>query len=275
MRDYLNTLLERSLGRLEVLQPRLPSRFEPVTPPAPLDFSEMGEIEGWEENVSREIKDHQGGEAAVRTFRPQASKPSSQPEDSASSPKHLLHYQNITPAGDVPRKNEPLVEQAERMLLKGKPRPLTAGLSLGPKLAPPPVGAGVIDTDKAVTHSNASFTPHSSHLPSQEEGKFEARTSITSSGRDDVLQAPIRTRPGATQSAFGLKPVQPPEQPFGPPRRMPPGFPEPVPTIQVTIGRLEVRAVPPAAPVKTPEPQKQTVMPLAEYLRQRGKGGAR
>jgi hypothetical protein len=48
----------------------------------------------------------------------------------------------------------------------------------------------------------------------------------------------------------------------------------PAPTIQVTIGRIEVRATPPpAAPAR--KEQKSAVMTLEEYLRQRSRRGER
>ena len=47
----------------------------------------------------------------------------------------------------------------------------------------------------------------------------------------------------------------------------------PAPTIQVTIGRIEVRATPAAkAPVRE-RPAAPSALSLEEYLRQRSKGG--
>lgn len=50
--------------------------------------------------------------------------------------------------------------------------------------------------------------------------------------------------------------------------------PEVAPTIQVTIGRVEVRATPPAPALKRPR-AKPPAMSLDEYLRQRNQGGQR
>lgn len=47
----------------------------------------------------------------------------------------------------------------------------------------------------------------------------------------------------------------------------------PVPTIQVTIGRIEVRATPPSTPPSQPPRSGPPVMGLEEYLNQRAKGG--
>jgi hypothetical protein len=47
---------------------------------------------------------------------------------------------------------------------------------------------------------------------------------------------------------------------------------EPTPTIQVTIGRIDVRAVPPQAPAAKPRRDKSPQLSLSEYLLQRTDG---
>lgn len=49
--------------------------------------------------------------------------------------------------------------------------------------------------------------------------------------------------------------------------------PEPSSTIQVTIGRIEVRAIPPPAPLPKAKKPQPAPLSLAEYLRQRANGG--
>jgi hypothetical protein len=51
------------------------------------------------------------------------------------------------------------------------------------------------------------------------------------------------------------------------------GAPPSVPTIQVTIGRVELRATSPATPARTPRSGPH-VMSLDDYLKQRGGGSA-
>jgi len=54
-----------------------------------------------------------------------------------------------------------------------------------------------------------------------------------------------------------------------------PAAPEPPPTIQITIGRIEVKATPPATPTSPKRPNMPPVMTLDDYLRERANGGRR
>ncbi len=49
--------------------------------------------------------------------------------------------------------------------------------------------------------------------------------------------------------------------------------PEPAPTVEIRIGRIEVRATPPPAPAVKEQPAASPVMSLEDYLRQRENGG--
>jgi hypothetical protein len=48
-----------------------------------------------------------------------------------------------------------------------------------------------------------------------------------------------------------------------------------MPTIHVTIGRVEVRATPPPSPLKKEQPNRTPVMSLDEYLHQRAQESRR
>jgi hypothetical protein len=68
------------------------------------------------------------------------------------------------------------------------------------------------------------------------------------------------------------QPVKPPF-PFYIKRDRPGQTPKPEPTIQVTIGRVDVRAVvAPPAPVKAPRPSPAPSLTLNDYLKQRQEG---
>ena len=52
-------------------------------------------------------------------------------------------------------------------------------------------------------------------------------------------------------------------------------MPEPAPTIKITIGRVDVRAIMPAAPAPRPAPARPSpALSLEDYLKQR-EGGRR
>jgi hypothetical protein len=73
-----------------------------------------------------------------------------------------------------------------------------------------------------------------------------------------VIAAPAR--PASLERAAAEKPnVQP--------------VPQPAPTIQVTIGRIEVRATPAPTSGVTSKPRQAPAMSLDDYLRQRNRGG--
>jgi hypothetical protein len=133
----------------------------------------------------------------------------------------------------------------------------------------------------------------------------EDKPSNSTRGRSDIIKSPlpevvasvsyegiVREEAGSFQPATALKPVAISERreresltrstpqaivptiralpPFAPlsPARAPP------PTINVTIGRVEVRAMPPPAQQRArPKPAK--VLSLEDYLRQRANGGRR
>jgi hypothetical protein len=84
-----------------------------------------------------------------------------------------------------------------------------------------------------------------------------------------VVVPPAQRRDTATQLAPAL-PLR--ESPMRPPaRRVAPEAAAPTPTIQVTIGRIEVRATTPVRPTRT-ERSTPSVMSLDDYLRQRDGG---
>ena len=85
---------------------------------------------------------------------------------------------------------------------------------------------------------------------------------------------------GKTKRSSGFAPiiaqprVTPYAKPAAPALTEPQAMPQPVPTIQVTIGRIEVRATPPPAPPQNRRPAP-AVMSLDEYLNGQARGGDR
>jgi len=71
----------------------------------------------------------------------------------------------------------------------------------------------------------------------------------------------------------GIQPVVPSVRSLPPIAPLPPAAATAPPTINVTIGRVEIRAVPPLAQQRA-KPKPATVLSLEDYLRQRAKGAA-
>ena len=88
--------------------------------------------------------------------------------------------------------------------------------------------------------------------------------------------SPIKTTLPATSAKVVVQPqVKPHVEPKAPVPVQEQAMPEAIPTIQVTIGRIEVRATPPPTPVSPRQRPALSVMSLDEYLSQRAKGGGR
>lgn len=104
----------------------------------------------------------------------------------------------------------------------------------------------------------------------------DLRGSFASGPFDSTRGDPIPPRDPDTAGAARIV-VQPRvgiySEPAGPARSQPAVRAEP--TIQVTIGRVEVRATPPAAPVSRSGRQTPPTMSLDEYLRRRAAGSPR
>ena len=74
-------------------------------------------------------------------------------------------------------------------------------------------------------------------------------------------------------SGQGFNAVVPTIRSLPPIAPLPPAAATAAPTINVTIGRVEIRAVPPPAQQRA-KPKPATVLSLEDYLRQRAKGAA-
>jgi hypothetical protein len=91
---------------------------------------------------------------------------------------------------------------------------------------------------------------------------------------------PTASRPGdlipLASTPFVIQPlVKPYEEPPSQDLARPAEMPNAMPTIHVTIGRVEVRATPPPSPLKKEQPNRTPVMSLDEYLHQRAQESRR
>lgn len=275
MSDYLDNLVNRSLNLKEVVQPRPISLFEPLPgtawpPPGPLTALEMAE----RETVSGE-QAFESLQAAPRA----AGRPLASPF--ATSPGTEPGYLSDSLAISVRRARssagqQPLTTTALETDETGpEPPRIQPGPDSGPPTCPPIPGIPV-QPEPAMEHTvierivslaapppTQAVSLSTEAAPRRRPPELESRT---------VVRAALpQTGPAAATPVVARPQVRPYPEPGLPSAASPAAKPEP--TIQVTIGRIEVRATPAASP-----PKKQTptapMLSLADYLRQRN-GGAR
>ncbi len=155
-------------------------------------------------------------------------------------------------------------------------------------LSEPPVGAADVPRMQVSNHSSRRDDGLVNNVETLQSGNLvPGKTANTvdalPQGASSQLAAPsypgiaevhpsiaISPRPGTVHSEQSV------EARFAAPSRQYTDFVEPAPTIQVTIGRIEVRATPP--PPAQPQSQQRpapSIMSLDQYLQQRSKGGDR
>ncbi len=241
MSDYLKNLVERTLHPSRVVQPRLASRFEPQGTFAAFDLeTEEGETD----------PDAPAVEARAESRRAEA-RPRAE-----SAPRTRAEHFEAPPVlerrPDARPHEQPPAPTNERA-----PLPPTTAKAFVEKEAPRPTVTGV------------------------EAGKEPAREETSIKVFDDGRESRPSPESGTTPKPRVVEPrlspmpkvfeAQSPHVPAADGA----GRDEAAPTIRVTIGRVDVRAV--AAPAKearrAPEPQRPALT-LEDYLRRRG-GGSR
>jgi hypothetical protein len=107
------------------------------------------------------------------------------------------------------------------------------------------------------------------------ETRLENQAALPARFAKPENQTVAETTPAPLHPSPGPPVVARPEVRSAPRREQPAlsNLPAPAPTIQVTIGRIEVRATPPAAPSAKARKSQPAPLSLAEYLRQRTNGG--
>jgi hypothetical protein len=310
MSNYLENLIAKSFNRLEIARPRLASRFESLAQRTPQPASEVyamaqtdveaapeHQAEAPEQNLAasklRELRhmrtakrlpeepetsvwrgnqQPQGVEQtspARQAFTPQSTVQNSAAQQSSpESPKapdrsHKLPEANLQPAGPQPMQHRQEVLQEASGKAPGSPQELNLSRepiqSKADVIVPGPLQNAPLAIRRPVNEPQAE--PHSktakvAYLPfarQADKDNVQPRAAL----RLEHQQAPEKLR-----RAFEKSGSQQAE-------------PQAAPTINVTIGRIEVRATtPPAAQLRKPKPAAPT-MSLEEYLRRRDRGGGK
>jgi hypothetical protein len=251
MSDYLGNLIARTVSPAVAVRSQLPSLFEPA--PA------TRETVSWPEFEQESFVEPVAGPADKREPMPLSiSMPRSSALHELAQPTRPPSSRIFSPKEDGKRSLEPKVAVESRIFPRATP------------------------------------TLHKDE-PSDSTRR---RSDITKSPLLDVVasasrEVSAREETGRSQPAVALKPVVVPEprerelparsdvqaivptiRPLPSVAPLSPAAATAPPTINVTIGRVEIRAVPPPAQQRT-KPKPATVLSLEDYLRQRSKGVSR
>jgi hypothetical protein len=282
MRDYLSDLVTKNSGTADVLQPRRRARFEPLLPLSPFEAEsepsfpketfekeeftqpsplrrprrrEISRIEETPEITPREDSNESFEQALSIAARPQA------------------HGSKSPPPKTEPTFSPKLIEPARETITESPP--VSALLSPTPSkpIAPKIVEKQVkseISNEPALIVKPTEPPPKENDLkvpPTKDTGQkiVETRERIVIEPRVEKIESRVNDSTSQQTS------ILPPE------KQSAKQIPERVETVQtsvinVTIGRIEVRAAVSSAPPKQ-TPSKRPTLSLDEYLRNRGTGG--
>ena len=288
MSDYLNKLAARALGRREAVRPRLASIYEPhngaQTPP-------LGEAESAEPPSFTQTTD------VLSTIRPTSptiaplSEPRPPAQDSIGqgtfTREPQANYTTSEPARESremrPSTPSPLVQREAlydaTVRLKDDDRNVADRPRTG--RAEPVAPVEVVRQEKRMSHAaDAGDRREAKSADAVEESMRELRARVASLEAAGV-EASKNREAVKTAASPNIPAPQQPSPPALAPRAAPP-VPvrgdvrrEEPPQINVTIGRVEVRAVFPASSFEAPRPAAPRPNPaitLAEYLKQRERG---
>lgn len=256
MSDFFSTIAARSLSATPQVTPRLPTLFEP------------------DRASSRELEE--------LAFEPEA-------------PRAVLPAPGVAaPSPSVTALRAPAVQLAAQRSLPAQAARLPAAPIAPLASHQEQIPTALPQPDAPRLPARAALDPPHAHAPSQVIEQAAARDHVRSA---PVEPAPAHPRPVADLLATllprSVQPTQPVvvpavprrdaatqlapltplrESPVKPlTRRTAPEAAPALPTIQVTIGRIEVRAAAPDRPAR-PERSTAAVMSLDDYLRQRDGG---
>lgn len=294
MSDYLERLVERSLGLAEPVLPRPVALFEaPV--PSPILPVETEDDHGFGEPAAVPPH-HQSAHDPRPVVPPSAPVPRPAPDNSASPEPSPEAARIRPPPADRPKEHAVASVHSVPPLPSDPPvhgrRQVEPPTSLEPRPAPlpPPVRAAVQGSEGQRLQPVSTEPPPPPPMEPRfitRETRVERMTVVERAAAEPGRVAPVLVppvvpsrdaprvdvlRPAPASHGDRPLPALPARVERG--REPPPASPlsAPAPTIQITIGRLEVRA---AAQPPTPSPrarQQSAVMSLDDYLRQRASG---
>jgi hypothetical protein len=195
--------------------------------------------------------------------------------DDSLIPSRGKHDEAFYPLRGEPEGGE-VLQPAGRQLESQPLRPTDLPQAAGGEAPPLPVRERLIERIVIREHEPAAGAKDAPAGPLRAGGGYPqppvssppeppTRRDLLPVAQPVIVQPRIRPVPEELRQPATAQAAQPAGTP-GPARE------EPATTIHVTIGRIEVRAAQPVAPVQKPRPQP-AVMSLDQYLTQRARGG--
>jgi hypothetical protein len=257
MGDYLSELATKNIGTANLIQPRRASRFEQVqTPGAHNSQTEPLSLQAESFDIEQAVKEERAGEIIPDAY-PRPPMRLSRKDEFISSEDDAAER---TPPLSPPKFHPPITKQTAENV------PLSSN----------------IEEKTNITLEQAFIEPH--FLQSK---AVELKISEPKSSEPQVIhkqspetQAQVIVKPRVLKSEERFAESENNQTRILPTReKMPKQLSESaktaeVPVINVTIGRVEIRAVASSAPVKQARTKPPTLS-LEEYLRQRSNGGGR
>lgn len=257
---FLSHLVARARGTDSAIEPRLPSLFEPVAVPSTALAAEPAELSVPPSPRPDTAPDGVPGAKqppAVGGLRPLELPPLTGSARREEAPLEEGRQAHEPPARPVPRAVARAAASMGFPAEEPGSRPATAGSrpDAAPRERPRPRG---------------SSAPSAAPLETE-----RAKAGAVTGEQRSVLQEPERRAPGAlvAQPVAVLVPRIGIQAPQASHRDLPPADDmreQPAPVINVTIGRVEVRAVPGAPAKPRIEQAKPRALSLDDYLKQRG-----
>src|SRR5262245_46335471 len=251
MSDYLSNLITRTFSPTVTVRPRLPSLFEPVP-------------------ATRETKSGPELEQKMFVEQPPVTRPSEK-----LAPIPLSIPTSRQSMFSEPEQTVPQISFAKKVLQPNPESEPTVHPRTFPRAAPmqrkddPWNSTGPrTDINKSPLRDGLASASVSHKVSSREETALSVPA---------VASNPVVVRELLERELPALSEVQAIVPTIRPLPRIEPVAPSPVtpaPSINVTIGRVEVRAVPPPA-LQQAKPKPAPVLSLEDYLRQRANGGRR
>lgn len=285
MSNYLNHLVTRSLNPMETsVQPRLPSLFEPVAgvpaldtvPVSSVEPEGISELEATQlrEVTSPRIQTHaENIQSVVRRSPPP---PSSEQPPLQPRPTADVHELGFVPP--IQSLSEPLPVAPQSPIPQRDDRYQPAPLPKAAKAVDSASEEPTIPQQTVIQRVVEQLFPSqsddvgSSKVPPPAPMRREDKSASSAPNLPPPNELPMPTlMPVRHYPTEIVKPqITPLIQPLQTPAVVSQEASQPTPTIQVTIGRIEVRATPAPVPTSTQAQPKPPVMSLEEYLHRRG-----